>query len=155
MKTSVGVAVLVLLFAATLSADVCEEVVLFEVTEGAIEVIHDQAPYNCCAWIGFEAYQEGTSIEIVEWEHLGPSGGCDCDCCFDVSVVIGGLDPGEYSVSITKRLEGGESVVLGPWTVTVEGTSDPVLIATYLPCAPASVDDPRETSWGRIKSQYR
>ncbi len=155
MKTSVGAAVLTLLLATALPAQMCEEEVLFDVREGTIEVVHNQTPYNCCAWLGFEVYQEGFSIEIVEWEHLDPPGGCNCVCCFNVSIVIGGLDPGEYTVTLTKRHEGGGSEVLGPWQVTVDGTSDPVLITTYLPCAAGSVHDQTETSWGVIKSQYR
>jgi hypothetical protein len=154
MRTLVGVILLVLAFAAASPAQVCDEQVVFQVHEGTIEIFHDQALYNCCAWIGFESYQEGQSIDIVEWEHLDPPGGCDCVCCFDTHIVMGGLAPGVYQVTITKRYEEDGSEVLGPWEVEVEGSSDPVLIMSYLPCATASVHD-QTTTWGIIKSYYR
>lgn len=155
MRSPVGVSILLLVCAAATSAQVCEERVSFDVREGTIEMVHDQAPYNCCAWIGFESYQEGQSIDIVEWERFEPSGPCDCICCFDVRVLIGGLEPGEYEVTLTKHLEGEQVEVLGPWIVIVEGTSDPMLIASYLPCVSASVHERLPTTWGVIKSRYR
>lgn len=155
MKTSVGVAVLILLCASALPAQMCEEEVAFYVGDGSIEVQHSQTSFNCCAWLGFEVYQEGSAIDIFEWEHLDPPGGCNCLCCFDVQVVIGGLEAGEYTVTVTKRYDGGAEEVLGPWTVTVTGSGEPVLLTSYLPCAAASVHEQAETSWGMIKSQYR
>ena len=137
-------------------AQQCEEEVVFQAGEGTIVVSHNQTTYNCCCWIGFEVYQDGFEIDIIEQENLDPPGGCWCLCCFDIGVTIGGLDPGDYTVSITKRYDSGEPEELGPWVVTVDGACDPLLIATYLPCVGASIQEGEtKTSWGTIKSMYR
>lgn len=145
-----------LLGVAALPAQQCDEEVVFQIREGTIEVSHNQTVYNCCSWIGFQVYQDGFGIDIVEQENYDPPGGCYCLCCFDIGVTVGGLDPGDYTVSITKRYESGETEVLGPWAVTVDGACDPFLITTYLPCVAASIQQEAEgTTWGIIKSLYR
>jgi len=134
-------------------AQECDEEVLFEVYDGTIEIIHSQALYNCCCAIDFDVIQEGFAIDVAEWEEL-EGGGCDCLCCFDMRVAVAGLDPGDYTITIWKHSEYGGTEMLGPWIVTVTGTSLPSLTAEYTPCVNTSAGEFRET-WGTIKALYQ
>jgi len=148
------VAVALLLGVVPLQAQVCDEEVLFEVSPGRIDVAHRQTEYNCCSWIEFEIVQEALDIDIYEREQL-ESGGCDCYCCFDLAVALGGLEPGDYTVRIWKNgeLTGGVDVLLGEWVVPVEGGSPSLLMTAYIPCA-ASSGTAEIDSWGMIKALY-
>ena len=112
LRIAVVVAVLALV-AATAGAQECDEEVLFDVYDGTIEIIHNQSRYNCCCWIEFDVVQEDFAIDVVEWEELD-AGGCDCLCCFDMRVVVAGLDPGDYTVTIWKHSEYGGVEMLRP-----------------------------------------
>ncbi len=151
-RVPVAAVVAVLLIASIGSAQECDESVFFVTHPGTIVLHHNQTLFNCCAWIDFEIIQEGSSIEI--WEHeeflAAP---CDCLCCFDVSVTIGGLTPGAYFVSIWKTSDFGGTEFVGEWIVGVGGTSPPALTAAYLPCAETSIEE--GASWGAIKALYR
>jgi len=148
------VAVALLLAAAPLHAQVCEEEVVFDTSPGRIDIAHRQAEYNCCSWIEFEIVHVAFDIDIYEREQL-EGGGCDCYCCFDLAIALGGLTPGVYVVRIWKNgeLTGGVDVLLGEWTVPVEGDSPQLLRTAYIPCA-GSTGAPEIDSWGMIKALY-
>lgn len=137
-------------------AQECEEEILFEVYDGTIEIIHSQALYNCCCAIDFDVIQDGLTIDVAEWEEL-EGGGCDCLCCFDMRVAVAGLDPGDYTITIWKHSEYGGTEMLGPWIVTVTGTSLPSLTAAYTPCVNTSAAEGGEftETWGTIKALYQ
>jgi hypothetical protein len=144
-----------LALASTAAAQECDEQVLFEVSDGQIDVMHSQALYNCCSWIEFELLQTALEIDIFEREQL-MGGGCDCLCCFDMTVSVAGLAPGDYTVRIWKNCEhlGGIDVLYGTWSVHVEGYSEPFIDSNYIPCAETGApEEPR--TWGTIKALYR
>ncbi|MCD4689826.1 hypothetical protein K8S17_00025 [bacterium] len=142
-----------LLTAGSVQAQMCYEQLVFETDPGTIICRHTQTEFNCCAWIDFAVDVDGFSISIVEAEAY-ESGPCYCNCCFDNEIVIGGLEPGLYSVTIWKvRLNGTEFV--GVWEVQVAGQSDPFVETTYEPCVQTTVDDDFIWSWGTLKGLYR
>jgi hypothetical protein len=154
MKFAAGslLAVAVLLVALTSPAQECEETFSFETLPGTIVVHHDQALYNCCAWIDFDVDQDEFQIVIRESEQF-ESGPCDCLCCFDVSVKIAGLWPGIYEVTVWKTSDFGGTELFGPWWVEVDGSSEPLHVTSYLPCDLALLQD--TVTWGTIKALYR
>jgi hypothetical protein len=126
------------------------EGVLIQTSDGAIDVHHIQAEYNCCCWIEFEVNQAPHMIDIYEWEHFETEP-CPCMCCFDLKVSVGGLDPGAYLVTIWK-----DGTFFGTWDVVVEGTSPERLETLFLPCVETAVpESPEVGSWGTIKALYR
>jgi hypothetical protein len=134
------------------SAQWCDEEVFLETSAGTIEITHLQSLYNCCCTIESEVIQDGFWIDVHEYERLD-MGGCECLCCFDVEVEIGGLEPGRYTVSIIKHSSYGGVELVGFWLVTVSGTSPPLLRTAFLPCGDTGVQD--WTTWGVIKALYR
>jgi hypothetical protein len=152
-----AIAVALAILAAPLAAaQTCDEEVSFEVSDGTIFVYHDQALFNCCCAVEFDVAVAGFEIDITEWEIL-EGGGCDCLCCFDLAVTIGGLEAGDYVVRVWKESQHGGSELIGTWGVTVDGESAPLLHTAYLPCVSAAVDDATEFegTWGVIKALYR
>jgi hypothetical protein len=149
-------AILAALFS-TSAAQECAEEAVFDVFDGTIALTHTEARFNCCARIDVEVSQEGFDIEIVERERfeVGP---CYCLCCFDVGAVIGGLDPGEYTVVLWKAYWVNEDIwtyeLVGKWVLEVEGQSEPVIESYYIPCVETGAEDFR-WSWGTIKELYR
>ncbi len=150
--TALAVAVL-LLVVPLAAAQQCDESVEFVTSPGRIDIYHSQSEYNCCSWIGFDVIQDAFTIEVYEWEHL-IGGGCDCLCCFDSFIAVGGLDPGEYTVLIYKDSDYSGSELVGEWTVVVEGGSEPLVYASYEACVQASIGETRK-SWGGIKGLYQ
>jgi hypothetical protein len=96
--------------------------------------------------------QDGFWIDVHEYEHL-IEGGCDCLCCFDIQIVIAGLAPGDYTLSIIKHTEHGGVELVGTWLVTVTGSCPPSLLTTYVPCSETGMAE--ETTWGVIKALFR
>ncbi len=141
------------LTAGSAQAQICDEQVIFETGPGTIICHHTQTEFNCCAWIDFAVDIEGFSISIEEAEAY-ESGPCYCNCCFDNEIVIGGLEPGLYAVSICKIRLGGPEFV-GTWEIQVEGQSAPFVETTYEPCVQTTVDDDLIWSWGTMKALYR
>jgi hypothetical protein len=150
---AVAAATVVLFLTSLAAAQECGESVVFTTSPGTIELHHNQSEYNCCSWIGFDVLHDAFSIEVVEWEHLN-YGGCDCHCCMDTNVEIGGLEPGEYTVTLWKNTEHGGMEFVGVWTVEVSGESEPYVYATFAPCESTDIDGEHE-SWGAIKGSYR
>jgi hypothetical protein len=154
MRAAVTVAALLAVLAASplASAQWCDEEVLFDTSPGTIEITHLQSLYNCCCTVECDVIQDGFWIDVHEYERL-IMGGCDCLCCFDVEVEIGGLEPGIYTVSIIKHTEFGGVELVGSWPVMVTGTGPAFLRTAYLPCNETGLPD--ETTWGVIKALYR
>lgn len=143
------VALLMLLPAASSFGQWCDEQVRFVTYDGTIEMHHSQAEYNCCAWIEFEVVQEEFEIDVFEWERF-ETGPCYCLCCFDLKVVIGGLEPGIYVVTLWK-----DGLFYGSWEVPVEGFSAPFVETQYIPCVETGAPEIGMGSWGMIKALYR
>ncbi len=151
---AIAAAVLVVLFLVSLaSAQTCDEEVFLTTSDGTIEISHLQSMYNCCCAVDSEVLQDGFWIDVHEYEHL-IAGGCDCTCCFDVEIVIAGLAPGDYTLSIIKHTEHGGVELVGTWLVTVTGSCPPSLLTTYVPCSETGMAD-GETTWGVIKALFR
>ncbi len=140
-------------------AQTCDEIVTIEVTPGTISMQHDQALFNCCAWLDIEAVQSPGLVEFFEREMFN-EGPCYCLCCFDASAIQSGIEPGEYTVRVWKALNNLD----GTWTmvlayegeVVVTGYSTPQFHSAYVPCAQSTVEGPDlGTSWGTIKALYR
>lgn len=157
MRTVIKVLAVALLvaLAPAAAAQECDERVAFETSPGQIDVLHYQALYNCCSWIEFEVVTVDLEIDIFERERL-IEGGCDCLCCFDMTVSVAGLEPGDYTVRIWKNSEhaGGIDVLYGTWIVPVVGYSEPFIHSDYVPCAGTGAPDDIGT-WGMIKALYR
>ena len=159
MRGTTGVlAVMVLLaFAAATPAQMCDEEVVLSTGEGSIDILHTQAEYNCCSWTEIEVEREGFTIDVIEREQFD-DGPCFCLCCFEVEVHMGGLDPGEYTVTVWKGYYVGDETWVyesaGTWIVEVDGVSDPFVWTGYLPCADTGAID-ELLSWGTIKALYR
>lgn len=151
--TTAAVVLIVLFLVSLASAQTCDEEVRFETSDGTIEIYHLQTMYNCCCSVDSEVLQDGFWIDVHEYEHL-IGGGCDCLCCFDIEIVIAGLAPGDYTLSIIKHTEHGGVELVGTWFVTVTGSCPPSLLTTYVPCSETGMADD-ETTWGMIKALYR
>jgi len=151
LATSIALALLVLPATPSIASFWCPlEGVVIQTSDGAMDVHHVQAEYNCCCWIDLDVVQDEYAIGIYEWE-LFETEPCPCMCCFELKVSIGGLDPGAYTVTIWKN-----GTFFGTWQVAVEGTSPERLEASYLPCVETGVSQPPAAgSWGTIKALYR
>lgn len=148
------VVVLLILACAVLArGQECEELVYFNTWDGTIGISHIQALNNCCCSIDVQTEQQGYLLDVHEYEVL-EGGGCDCLCCFDIEVVVSGLEPGDYTVTIIKHTEYSGTEYLGPWLVTVHGSSEPSVWSGFVPCVNTVVPD-GETTWGVIKALYR
>jgi hypothetical protein len=153
VRNHTAAAVLVALLVVSLaSAQTCDEEVRLETSDGTIEISHLQTMYNCCCSVDSDVFQDGFWIDVHEYEHL-IEGGCDCLCCFDIKVVIAGLEPGDYTLSIVKHSEHGGVEMVGTWLVTVTGSCPSLIRTTYVPCGETGMED--EGTWGMIKALYR
>jgi hypothetical protein len=155
MRTPAIAAAAILLAATAVCthAQTCDELVCFSTYDGTIEMSHFQALNNCCCSIDTEVILDGYLLDIHEYEIL-EGGGCDCLCCFDIEVVVAGLDPGDYTVTVVKHTEYGGTEYLGPWIVTVTGTAAPSVRSAFVPCVDTAVPEDGAT-WGVIKALYR
>jgi hypothetical protein len=151
------VAAAVFLTASPISAQECSDEVSFETPPGAIAMLHREALFNCCACLEVEVTQDDFEIGIFEWEMFETTP-CYCLCCFEVEASIGGLTPGEYSVSVWKVHDNCNGTwtheLMGTWPVTVTGYSAPVVESSYVPCVETAIAGEPD-SWGTIKALYR
>jgi hypothetical protein len=146
-------AFLLLSLTALAGAQTCREQVFFDTPDGTIEITHTEALNNCCCTIEPQVLLEDYVLDVHEYEIL-EGGGCDCLCCFDIEVVVAGLEPGDYTVTIIKHTEYAGIEYLGPWIVTVTGECPPSVHSGFVPCVDTAVSDD-EISWGVIKALYR
>lgn len=131
----------------------CDEKVVFETSPGAICVCHDQVEFNCCCSIEVEVVQGEFELDLYEREVL-EGGGCDCLCCYDLEILVSGLDAGEHVVRIWKNSESTAGDELyGTWRVQVEGESEPEVRAAHSGCG--GWTSAESATWGTIKALYR
>lgn len=149
-----------LLCAVSSSAQICDEHISLVVSEGSIAIAHNDAEFNCCAWIDISLLEDESTIEFTERE-MFESFPCSCTCCLDFNLAVGGLEPGDYTVRVWKghdNFDGTWTMVLaGEWVVAVQGFSLPFERTTYLPCGETLVPDDGDapSRWGTIKALYR
>jgi len=132
-----------------------------EVAGSAVTIFHNDAAYNCCPDdFEYTVEVQGTEILVLEREILTDP--CACLCCYDLSVVIEDLAPGEYTLLFTWHdSESGEWEM---WSDTIvipdvgQGGAAHVTGWTNSGCLdPNPVDDPEVESspWGQVKAKYR
>lgn len=167
MKTSLALIVTLLAWTSPVFAQWCndDDVVYAIVDLSTITIHHDAAFYNCCPErIDYVVNQVGNVIDVQEIE-VNPQ--CVCMCCFNLSVDIEHVAPGDYVVNFrwynyetaewrTVQLNVTVPDVgqIGPIGVGEIFTSDCVDVL--------DIRDPEETelptlshSWGRVKALYR
>lgn len=138
----------------------CEVDEFSAMVEGdALIVRHEAATYNCCMdSTTYTVTQSPGLIRIEEFEAVTIP--CLCLCCYDLSVEVGGLEPGDYMlVFVWYDYDTGQPE---QWTtqVTVSGPGGPPFVAatTNSGCLdPTGVAPPEiesGSSWGRVKTLY-
>jgi hypothetical protein len=137
-----------------------------EVHESTVTVHHDAALYNCCP-DGFDYeidYIAGFEIHVIELEVLSIP--CDCNCCYNLSVDIADVAPGEYNVFLEWWDYETAQGQFGGFQITVPDIGQPGVAQlghlSHTDCLEvASVpEDPAEPgeakgTWGSIKALYR
>lgn len=69
----------------------------YDANRRVLELTHENAGFNCCPDdIGADISVRGGLIVISEWERNAP---CDCNCLYDIEMVIEDLQPGAYTLS--------------------------------------------------------
>jgi len=96
----------------------CVDSVFAEVIQDTVIIYHTGAFYNCCAVIKDSLAQEDSIINIIEGETF-PDGPCYCMCCFDLSLTIGGLQPGDYLFKVWSE---DQSILYGEVWITIGGS---------------------------------
>lgn len=136
--------------------------VFAEVDGSTITVYHKATLYNCCpGGFDYAIDQQGFAIEIRETE-IEPQ--CFCVCCFDLSVDIEDVAPGDYEivfawydyetsdwleelieVNVPDVGQGGELYVAD------------ILSSDCLTSPTSDVPEPRfqQATWGTVKTRYR
>ncbi len=143
------------------------DVVRADVEGSTVTVFHDAALYNCCPdAFEYAVTQNGNQILVEEAEIL--TVGCLCLCCYDLSVVIEDVAPGDYlivfrwddyetgqwqerivEITVPDVGQGGDAAVAGVFGLTCLDE----------PTAVPEDDDPegetsQKKSWGEIKADY-
>ena len=66
---------------------------------GTLEVLHENATYNCCVDdIVISLSLEGSTLHLRETEILTMP--CDCMCCYNTEATVLGLAPGVYTAEL-------------------------------------------------------
>ena len=135
----------------------CDNVVRAEVRDGVVYLYHEGAEWNCCAEIHFTMIQEENILHLLESEYFGDWGPCYCICCFDLMVVIVGLEPGIYTINVWDE---NMEILLGTVIVEIEGTGKAGAIDSVYQseCGgwPTGLDPLNDIDeWGAIKSLFR
>jgi len=134
----------------------CEDLIYAWAMSDTIIVKHTGAYYNCCAVVVIAMETpEPFVVDFLETETL-PMGPCDCMCCFDLDMWGFGFEPGHYTIRVWND---SRTVLYGETEVDVY--KDPLTqvgFGEYIQSGclnNSSVrDEPKETTWGRIKSMY-
>lgn len=106
----------------------CDDSVFAELCGDTLRIHHAGAFYNCCAVIEFSHQQENSTIDLTERETF-PEGPCYCLCCFDLSIDLIALPPGEYLVRVWDEYH---SVLYGEVEVVIPGAPVPAMIVQTL-----------------------
>jgi len=88
-------ALMIAAFAGTLYAS---GTVWSEVKESVAYVHHDDADFNCCPDMVYEIKENVASVAIYEKDQC--TNPCDCDCVFDLTHKLEGLEPGTYTANV-------------------------------------------------------
>lgn len=139
----------------------CEEDLLHaEVSGSSVTVFHDDAAYNCCPdGFDYSVDVQGTEVYVVETEILTEP--CLCLCCYDLSVEIENLAPGEYSLHFTWY--DYDTVRWETWSDTVlipdvgQGGAAYIGESTNSGCIDANAGpEPgvQCSAWGKVKAVY-
>jgi hypothetical protein len=136
------------------------------IEDATIVVYHDLALYNCCPLeFTYDVSLAGDRIDVTEHEILEEA--CACLCCYNLSVRIEDVPPGEYTLFFAwDDTESGPAVVELPVSVPDlgQGASMPVAGPTLnsgclesgaVPEEPYA-EPPREGSgtWAQIKALF-
>ena len=137
-----------------------------DVIDSTIVVHHDLAVYNCCPDpFEYSVRQEGGTIHVTETEVL--THGCFCLCCYNLSVTIEHVGPGDYTIDFYYFEYDTQAWrhELIPVTVPPVGQLGAVSLgpSAASECLDEAVSVPegqigatlRVTRWGVIKAQYR
>jgi len=133
------------------------------VTGNTITVHHDATVYNCCPTdFVYDVTIEGSDIRVVEHEILEMP--CSCLCCYNLSVDIENVPPGEYSLIFvwTDYEQGGQR----EWPLHVvvhaagEGGELRVVPDRTFECienqdVPEDIPEPPADTWSEIKKLFR
>jgi hypothetical protein len=137
-----------------------------EVHGSTVTIHHDAALYNCCPdrFDYSVDYIPGFQIYVLELEILSEP--CDCNCCYDLSIDIADVAPGEYQVwfewwdyeTAHGQIGGFQIVVpdIGQSGDAQLGHSSNTgcLEETSVPEDPAEPEN-AESTWGAVKALYR
>lgn len=75
-----------------------------------LELTHENAGFNCCPEeIGADITVDGGLIVISEWERSAP---CDCNCLYDVEMLVEHLQPGAYTLSFEEPYRSSDDMEL-------------------------------------------
>jgi len=151
------VAVVVALAAPLAWGQECSEEIVFETSAGTIVMHHQEALFNCCAYLEVQVEHDPFEIEIVEWE-MFEYGPCYCLCCFAADATISGLPAGDYVVNVWKAYYNFDGTwtheLAGTWLIPVSGCSLPSVETSYEPCVNTAIPEEPD-SWGVIKALFR
>jgi len=146
-----------------------EDVVYAEVEGTTVTFFHDAALYNCCSNpFEYSTFWENGHQVVLEDEIL--VNGCWCQCCYNLSVTIVDVPPGEQVIVFRWYDEESNNWIDVELTVTVpnedtpqeDSTADKIAVGSYFqtPCLDSAApvpDDPadRAVSWDALKAHYK
>jgi len=146
-----------------------EDQVYAQVEGSTVTIFHDAALYNCC-WNPFEYtfFFEDGHLVVMEDEIL--VNGCWCQCCYDLSVVVEDVPPGDQVIVFRwydEESNGWIDVELSVFVANQdsphgEPAGDKIAVGGYTqtPCLdyPASVPDDHPAqivTWDALKARYK
>ena len=80
-----------------LSAVYPQENIFVTINADTVTIWHTGTTRNCCSLFDLTAQVDGSIITVTE---VDTGDYCYCECLFDLSISITGLDPGAYTVEI-------------------------------------------------------
>jgi hypothetical protein len=132
-----------------------------EVSGSPVTIFHDATAYNCCVdGFDYTVDVQGTEILVSEFEVVTLP--CVCLCCYDLSVEIEDLAPGEYSLSFTWY--DYDTIQWEMWSDLIvvpdvgQGGAATVASSTNSGCLdPNAGPEPGVecSAWGKVKAAYR
>lgn len=84
--------------------EVQSDTIYIETTLDSIEIVDEEAEFNCCleAFMNVEINEVTNEITVLEEESEDRSNGCWCTCPFELSVQVSNLPSGQYTVNVYK-----------------------------------------------------
>lgn len=94
-----------------------------EVVNNVAYIHHDKAEFNCCPDMVFEMEENGNVIDIYEKDKC--TNPCLCDCEFDFTHKLEGLEPGTYTAKVWESSQCDDKYSLSGSTVfKIEAKTD-------------------------------